>query len=480
MLHSKIRQYIIDFLIGPLFVQGQGEDRYQRRFEAIGYTNDPEEMKHYPIIIRPSGFFDRTSYGTPKSYPSLPLAGWRGIPILFGEPREEWNASRTQLIIHADLIASTFFLISRYEEMYLRHERDSYGRFPGKSSLPYRAGFLHRPIVDEYGATLRALLRDEGFLERHHLRMEERSATFSAVNLTHDLARPYNYRGWRSFLRAWLKEKQNPLKALRLSFSRDTEDDYYTFPKFLGWDRRLRDQLGDKRVFIRFFVRMPSRHPLDKPRYHLKSAYLHRVLLEAKRAGVKLGLQCSFASGQHVERISEERRVFERYLRLPPQGIRHNKLASCEPEDLLQTFFSGFRNDYTMGYADVAGFRLGTCRPVKFINPNTQLLTELVLHPLTLRDLTLSEERYMGLAYDEAERVASELIRTTARYNGELTLLWHNDLLSHKTHPWHSVLYRAMLRLIEEIDQEASEQSNHTSATPTTEPSLQARPTPRA
>ncbi len=111
MLHSKIRQYIIDFLIGPLFVQGQGEDRYQRRFEAIGYTNDPEEMKHYPIIIRPSGFFDRTSYGTPKSYPSLPLAEWRGIPILFGEPREEWNASRTQLVIHADLIASTFFLI---------------------------------------------------------------------------------------------------------------------------------------------------------------------------------------------------------------------------------------------------------------------------------------------------------------------------------------------------------------------------------
>ena len=133
-----------------------------------------------------------------------------------------------------------------------------------------------------------------------------------------------------------------------------------------------------------------------------------------------------------------------------------------------------------MGYADVAGFRLGTCRPVKFINPNTQLLTELVLHPLTLRDLTLSEERYMGLTYDEAERVASELIRTTARYNGELTLLWHNDLLSHKTHPWHSVLYRAMLRLIEEIDQEASEQSHHTSPTPTTEPSLQARPTPRA
>lgn len=58
MLHNKIRQYLIDFLVGPLFVQSQGEDRYQRRFEAVGYTDDPEEMKQYPVVILPSGFFD--------------------------------------------------------------------------------------------------------------------------------------------------------------------------------------------------------------------------------------------------------------------------------------------------------------------------------------------------------------------------------------------------------------------------------------
>ena len=110
-----------------------------------------------------------------------------------------------------------------------------------------------------------------------------------------------------------------------------------------------------------------------------------------------------------------------------------------------------------MGYADVAGFRLGTCRPVRFINPNTRQLTELTLHPLILRDLTLSDQKAMGLSHEEAEQVASDLVRTTARYNGELTLLWHNDLLSQKTHPWHSVLYRALLRLIEEIDREVTD-----------------------
>ena len=451
MLSKKIRQYLIDFLVGSLWVQSEGEDRYQRRFEAIGYTDDPEEMKLYPIVIIPSGFFKLDVYGTEQAMPTLPLSSWRGIPLLFGEPREEWSDDGSQLIIHADLLASTYFLISRYEEMYRRNERDTYGRFPGKSSLPYRAGFLHRPIVDEYGEALRRILLEEGVASRYNLRLEERPQTFSRVNLTHDLSRPYNYRGWRSFLRAWLTEKRSPWEAARLSFSSDVEDDYYTFPKFLKWDRATCDSLGKERADIFFFIRMPSRHPLDKPYYSLHSHYLRSILAVGEKYKVLLSLQCSYAAGHQSELISRERHLFERTFRRRPRGLRHNKLTSCEPEDLLQAYASGFRNDYSMGYADVAGFRLGTCRAVKFINPNTRLLTELILHPLVLRDLTLSDPRYMALDAEEAERIAHELIRVTARYNGELTLLWHNDLLSQKTHPWHSVLYRSMLRLIEEL-----------------------------
>ena len=116
MLCKKIRQYLIDFLVGSLWVQSEGDDRFQRRFEAIGYTDDPEQMKLYPIVIIPSGFFKMDVYGTEESMPTLPLKTWRGIPLLFGEPREEWSADGSQLIICADLLASTYFLIPRYEE----------------------------------------------------------------------------------------------------------------------------------------------------------------------------------------------------------------------------------------------------------------------------------------------------------------------------------------------------------------------------
>jgi len=341
--------------------------------------------------------------------------------------------------------------------MYLRHERDQLGRFPGKSSLAYRAGFLHRPIVDEYGYALREILLSSGIAERYNLRIPERAKTFSAVHLTHDLAYPYNYRGWRSFLRAWLREGKSPLRSLKLAFGLDKEDDFYTYPRFLKWDQELKEHLPKGVTHIHFFIRMPSHSTLDRPQYRPRSSYMRRVLLEAGRAKANLGLLGSHQACLYAEMIGGERKAFEQAYAKPPHSLRYSSLAACEPEDYLQALYSGFRHDYTMGYADVVGFRLGTCHPVRFINPNTRQLTELTLHPLILRDLTLSSGEAMGLDHEQAEQIASELVHTVARYNGELTLLWHNHLLSQKTHPWHSVLYRSLLRQIEEIDREATE-----------------------
>ena len=50
MLSKKIRQYLIDFLVGSLWVQSEGEDRYQRRFEAIGYT--AKHVARYSVALR--------------------------------------------------------------------------------------------------------------------------------------------------------------------------------------------------------------------------------------------------------------------------------------------------------------------------------------------------------------------------------------------------------------------------------------------
>ncbi len=105
------------------------------------------------------------------SMPTQPLATWDTrylaanilltnpvVPVLFGDagPAERINSQTIKLPI--DLFGSAFFMLSRYEEAVLP-DRDSHNRFPATVSLAYRAGFLDRPIVDEYVEILWAAMQ---------------------------------------------------------------------------------------------------------------------------------------------------------------------------------------------------------------------------------------------------------------------------------------------------------------------------------
>ncbi len=439
-MNNDLIPYIIRFLVGL-------DTSSDHLLNRIGYTSKPNEMAKYSIVICPSGFFDADVYGTDRAYPSLPLKEWEGIPLLFGEPTEELLEESDTLVIHADIIASTYFLISRYEEMYKRKVRDIHGRFPGRESLSFRAGFLHRPIVDEYGAALRSKLRQMGW------RVREPEPHFSMVNLTHDIDEPFEYRGWRSFARALIKERKSPFKAFRLAFSNPVNDRFYTFPRLLDWNRSLRTAIPD-RCRIIFFFKTPGKASQDVPNYSLKRALYRPLLSLVRNNGVEVGLHSNYSASLRPELIAEQRRLLMTDTGAEVDANRHHYLAAREPEDMQSLISAGIRHDYSMGYADVAGFRLGTSRPVRFIMPSTRRLTELVLHPLLAMDCTLDRPEYMGLDEDSALQLCETLIRHAHRHGGEVSLLWHNEYLSRDVHPWHGRLYRNLLRLIQSMEEE--------------------------
>lgn len=124
---------------------------------------------------------------------------------------------------------------------------------------------------------------------------------------------------------------------------------------------------------------------------------------------------------------------------------RHNFLALGEPEDTREMIATGIRHDYSMGYADIAGFRLGTCRAVRAINPNNRALTDLTMHPLTAMDYTLTNADAMALGEGEAFDYMIQLISQIEQYGGEVNLLWHNEVFSIEQHPWLGKLYRRLI-----------------------------------
>lgn len=421
---SEIIDYIIQFLI-----------RDEHNAHHVGYCNDKTQWSKYKVVIVPSNFFDNNIYGTQQSMPSLPLQEIEGIPFLFGSPHIE--KIENTIVCYADLIASTYFLISRYEE-YINpnNNRDIHGRYIGKQSIPAKANFIHRPIVEEYGELLRKLL------QQTNITLSSIPQQINHIYLTHDVDSITNYRRLRGLIGGILRREN--ITTILKSLTNINNDPAYTFPWILQQDNQLPEATQ-----IYFIKATHNAKGFDRPTYNLigKNFNLLKKNILKSSPNAIFGLHASYKSGDTPDIIIEEQKYLQ--YAIENQRIttsRHHYLRSLQPNDMEALIDARITDDYTMGYADIAGFRLGTCRAVRFINPSTRKLTSLTLHPLTMMDCSLTHEKYMGLNYKESLLYAQNLIEQTKKYNGDLCLLWHNTIFSEKDH---KNLYSQLIQILQ-------------------------------
>lgn len=435
MQQSTIK-YIIQFLAG--------ESISNEILEQIGYTSNVEEYGKYKLVIKPAGFFDENVYGTDKSLPELPLKIWEESPILFGEPTVE-KLGET-LVLNVDLVASAFFMLTRYEEFVRKDVRDTHGRFPGKESIAYRAGFIDRPLVDEYTRHLRKLLRESGF------EIPETEKRIRKVYLTHDADSITHFRNLRSLAGALLrgiKRRKEASIALKSFFGGLLFDPWYNFPFLYKINGNLVQKLGKDRCETILFMRAStSRRKEDKPVPNLIHPDYQHLIKYSKRKGVRIGLHASYASGIKPELIAEEKKRLEHHAKITVCCNRHHFLNAREPFDMIALLHAGITNDFSMGYADMAGFRLGTCRPVQWINLLTGEVTALTLHSLEIMDVSLSDKRYMYMSAHDALQYCTQLIDTVENFGGELVLLWHNTSVEKNPNSYHRTLYKDIVKYL--------------------------------
>ncbi len=438
MVAKELIDYIIGFLIG-IEIPADTPVR-------IGYTADYREFDNYDVVIKASDFFNSDVYGKEASMPVLPLKIWDEVPVLFGEPFAEVIGNT--LVLNADIVAGTYFLISRYEEILRPGVRDVHGRFPGKESLPYRAGFIDRPIIEEWGAQFRQLLRSNGF------NIPEPPRKISKVYLTHDVDQLVHFRTIRGMLGGVLRGIKRPKegqRALKSFFGRVSDDPWYTFPFLFKINNDLRSVLGKDRCETIIFVRsMGMKYEEDKPFPNLLLPDYKYFLRYCKRKAVTMGLHASYECGVNPALVETEKQKLEKSIHNKVLYNRNHFMNNREPRHMMELIKAGITDDFSLGYADMAGFRLGTCRAVRFINPETRELTALTLHTLNIMDRTLSDKRYMYMNAHDAYQYCEQLINCVERYNGEISLLWHNNLVEKSPELYHRKLYTELLKFLEQ------------------------------
>lgn len=387
-------QAIIDYII-TFLLYGNSPAAKQ-----VGYTADESQWEKYRVVIVPNG-----QLGKEIIMPHLDELQVEQIEALDDQP--------TRWIIRTDMVYNTFFFISRAEEL-INPQRDEHGRFAAKYSLLSQHNRLMIPLVDEYARMLMKLLD-----------LPLPTPSFSKIYLTHDIDSIAQYRHLRGAVGGIIRGEWRKVLASQQDIHNDPA---FTFPWLLAQDKKVK---GAECIY---FVKDTPGKKYDYPQYNLRRKDFALVKQTLETSGAKIGLHSSYYGIHGAESWKE--------------GGHRSHYLRCSIDQMQALADAGIRDDFTMLFPDQVGFRLQTTRPVRWINPKTMQLTNLLLHPLTVMDCTLSNTNYMHLSEDEAYFECQRLFEKIHQNAGEIVLLWHN------TNPtgniYHRSLYPKLLALLEE------------------------------
>lgn len=453
------RRYILDVVLGEwlgLDWQLRVSERPDVRITLKGDAAPGE-------VVLPDVLFSTApaEWLTPASLPPRPLA-WRPVtggawgarelggplPVLYGPRRpaatllaDEEPAVR----VGVDVFGSAFFMVTCYQEVVVA-TRDAFGRFPASSSLAHGEGFLGLPIVDAYVEVLWQALR------RRWPRLERKPRRFR-LSLTHDVDRPLSFLGRtvsdlvRQLGADALVRRDGGLIVRRVrSWARIPRSDhrldpYNTFDFLMG----ISERHAIASAF--YFLATENAGPRDG-NYSIDDPWIRSLLATIHHRGHEIGFHAGFDTYRDAQRTKAE---FDRLRAATTDlgfaqerwGGRQHYLRWENPFTWSNWEAAGLDYDSTLAFAERVGFRVGTChefRPFHLLERRTLRLRE---RPLTVMDGTLFE--YTGLSPDAAAQTVLEMARQCRRYDGTLTLLWHNSSLpTFREQHWYEALIDAV------------------------------------
>ena len=399
---------------------------YPRDALLISYGRDrmdPGDRKQ--IHIHASDLFGE-KYLRPDSMPERPLSQHDGLPVIYaGRGALGWVRQSAELIeTNIDIVASSFFMVSRYEEVVL-DVKDEHERFPAWASLALQEGFLERPIVNEYIELLWSWVQALApGLKRRPLWPQNRDF---AVCLTHDVdsLRKYSLMPPVLPIAGLVLRQRKPRMGLAMATDylgtllRLRKDPFDTFDYMLDLER----QYGFKSSF---YIMAGGDSEYDN-RYAVTERRVRKLIRRIEDRGCEVGLHPSYNSYNRPDYVVSEKAALDGVVNNKPYGCRQHYLRWKTPDTWRIQEQAGLVYDSSLSFADHVGFRCGLClpyRPFDIVENRALGILEL---PLAVHESGLHGAPYQNLGPEAAYEAAAELIRAAKECHGALVFIWHNS-----------------------------------------------------
>ncbi|MBI1343961.1 MAG: hypothetical protein GC171_13590 [Terrimonas sp.] len=316
-----------------------------------------------------------------------------------------------------DIFASTFYLLSRYEE-YLPHTKDIYGRFAHKNALAFKEGFLQIPLVNIWMEEFKNALRSSG------LSWVDSPKTFRFIP-TYDIDIAFAYQGkgfmktagglFRSFLKADFPSFSERLRVV----GRGVRDPYDSF----DWMDALHDQFDLQPLY--FFLVPEKKGKYDKN--ILPSNPRMRSLVRKIADKYAVGIHPSWKSGDDENLLKEEIDRLREMTGRDIDSCRFHYVRFNLPGSYRQLIREGIRNDHSMGYGSINGFRASVADPFYWYDLEKEEQTGLLVFPFCFMEANSYYEQQYSVPETGAEIL--HYGKKVKSLNGMLITLWHNQFL---------------------------------------------------
>lgn len=306
-----------------------------------------------------------------------------------------------------DVFAASFLLVARYEE-YLNPVTDAHGRFEAKSSLAYKKGFLDKPVIDEWGLKILTALK------KRFPAIQYRKRAF-IFQPTLDIDTAYYLKTERPLKRILRTVKQflnGNLKVL-------VKDPFDVYDEVHKWDKEFS-------TTTMFFMLMNNKHVYDSREN--KRHKLFKNLIKRLERDFVIGLHPSYSSNENKRNLAFEKNKLGAIASNDVHLSRQHYLKLTFPETYNNLIKVGIREDYTMLYADLPGFRASTCNAFLWYNLSEETKTNFLVQPSVVMDQTL--RKYMGLSKKEAIKQIERIMQNVKEVDGVFVSLWHNESVS--------------------------------------------------
>jgi len=375
------------------------------------------------------------------------------IPVLFPvfDQKGFYHFEGNNLVFHHDLLKSSFYLLSGYQELEPEH-LDSMGRFAHNLSIQSLLGLTHKPIVNYYFQVIAEGIKE--YCNLNNIRYEKRNCFRNfCFFLTHDVDSVDTYTIYEviyRFKQAFKLAKPSfPVwKSFRVAFLFLINYLNFLNRKNPHWDFPFLREVEKKNDFRSVFFFLPKNRLHHDAYYSFKEKRIKKLFDYINREACEIGLHGTVNSSESFAEMSKIYNLIEEYSPQSVYGIRQHRLLfniKNTPGIFEQV---GFLYDTSLCFAEHEGFRNSFCLPFKFYDHRNDRMLDTWEIPLVVMDATLFY--YRNYSTNKAMAIIQKLLKEVMKFNGVFTLLWHNGFFDEQLYPGIKKFYLEVMEVIKE------------------------------